>query len=171
MWMSEARSWIAWVIEQVDVPTIGRVVDDLADLGEVFLFLGRVEDGGEIVQLAVGAVVPVDGREHVCLRGDDGSDLGLTTSPDVVDGQHVGRVGHRERSSRPSSKPIGRTVYCRQTAAGTRATAERSTGWSVSSTKRMPICWASAATSWDSLSTPWSTSTRPSARPARCCSA
>ncbi len=43
-------------------------------------------------------------------------------------------------SSRPSSKPIGSAVWRRQTAPGTRPTAEPSTGKSVRSTKRRPIC-------------------------------
>ena len=43
-WMSEARSWIAWVISGVDVLDDRGVLDRLADLGEVLLLLD-VEDG------------------------------------------------------------------------------------------------------------------------------
>ena len=50
-------------------------------------------------------------------------------------------------SRRPSSYAIGSAVCRRHTGSGTRATAEPSTGKSVRSTKRRPICWASEATS------------------------
>ena len=66
MWMSEARSWIAWVISRLTNLTIGRVLDDLPDLGEVLvLLLDVVDRAGEVVEVGVGAVVAVDRGQHV----------------------------------------------------------------------------------------------------------
>ena len=98
-WMSEARSWIAWVMRALTYLTMGASSTTSRTLERSSSSSRGVEDGRQVVELAVGAVVAVDRREHVCLGGDDGADLGLAPSPDIVDGKHVGGVGHRQQQT------------------------------------------------------------------------
>jgi hypothetical protein len=82
--------------QQVYVLDNRRVLDDLLDLGEVVFLLLGVQRLGEVVEVGVGAVVAVDGRGDVCAGRDDGLDVHAGQRPDVVDREHVCRVGHRD---------------------------------------------------------------------------
>ena len=63
-WMSDARSSTAWVIEQVDELDDRRVLDDLADAGEVVVVVGARRSAActTVVDVGVEAVEAVDRR-------------------------------------------------------------------------------------------------------------
>ena len=95
-WMSEARSWIAWVISRLTYLTIGASSTASRTL-ERSSSSSTSRMRGDVVEVGVGAVVPVDGRQHVGARGDARLDLHLGHRADVVDGEDVRRVGHRHQ--------------------------------------------------------------------------
>ena len=169
-WMSEARSWIAWVISRLTYLTIGASSTISLTLERSSSSSCGVQDGGEVVEVGVGAVVPVDRGGDVSPGGDHRLDVHAGQRPDVVDGEDVRRVGHRDAAAcRPRSRSASPSGGGRPRPGPGRRRSRRPAK-SVRSTNRSPIWVASAATSWDSVSTPCSMSTRPRARPTRCCS-
>ena len=141
MWMSEARSLIAWVISRLTNLTIGRVVDDLRTAGELLVFLGWRRASGQLVEVVVAAVIAVDRGEQIGLGRDDRLDVAAGQRPDVVDGENVRRVGHRDDAAGRPRTPIG-SATCRRATAAVDARRRRcaSTGNSLRSTNGSPIC-------------------------------
>ena len=84
--------------EHVDVLDDRGVLDDLADLGELVLASRPcVIALRDVVHVGVGAAEPLDRGEQVVAGGHDGPRLPPGDLPDVVQGEDVAGVGHRER--------------------------------------------------------------------------
>ena len=81
--------------QEVDELDDRGVLDDLADMGEVVLRLHLAGgQGRDILGIALHPVMALDRLEDGAPGGDHGADVGARDRPDVVDGHHVGRVGH-----------------------------------------------------------------------------
>ena len=96
-WMSDARSLTAWVTSRLTNLTIGASSTISETLGEVGLVVGLVGRGlHDLVDFAVDAVEALDRLDDLAGGRDDGADLGAGERADVVDREHVRRVGHRD---------------------------------------------------------------------------
>ena len=96
MWMSDARSWIAWVMSRLTNLTIGASSTISLTLERSSSSSTGVHRHGEVVEVGVGAVVAVDRGQHVGLGGDDRLGLEAGDRADVVEGEDVRRVRHRD---------------------------------------------------------------------------
>src|SRR5664280_743897 len=170
MWMSEARSLIAWVMSRLTNLTIGASSTisltwarssscSPASIDVVSSSSSSSPRWNRSIAAATSALVATTGRTS---RPDSER---MSSMAKTLPGSAIATT------SLPSSKPIGSTLCRRQIDAGRAATAAPSTATSASSTKRIPIWAASAATSWLSVSRPISTKTRPRLRPCLSCSA
>ena len=82
--------------EQVDELDDRGVLHHLLHRGEVLFVLPFARGfGGDVLDIAVHAVVAVDGVQDRRAGRDDGSDLCVGDRADVVDREDVRRVGHR----------------------------------------------------------------------------
>ena len=95
-WMSDARSWIAWVISRLTYLTIGASSTISLTLESSSSSSWASRTAGDVVEVGVGAVVPVDRRGDVGPGGDHRLDVHAGQRPDVVDREDVRRVGHRD---------------------------------------------------------------------------
>ena len=83
--------------EQVDELDDRRVLDELGDVREIGLVVGLVGRGlHDRVDFAVDAEEAFDRLVDLARGRDDGADLGAGEGADVVDREHVRRVGHRD---------------------------------------------------------------------------
>ena len=169
MWMSEARSAIAWAMSRLTNLTIGAsstISLTRASSSSSWLSSRVWVRSSRASSLRWKRSIADD---QVGLGGDHGLDVASGERADVVDGEDVRRVGHGD--DQPAVLVADRQG---DVAAGDVrsdvATALPSTGNSPRSTNCRPICSASAATSCDSVTIPRSTRTRPRLRPSRCCS-
>ena len=127
-WMSDARSWIAWVISRLTYLTIGASSTISLTLERSSSSSCGVQDAGEVVEVGVGAVVAVDGGGDVGAGGDDRLDVHAGQRPDVVDGEDVGRVGHRDQQLAVLEADRHRGVAAADGARARGRSAEPSTG-------------------------------------------
>ena len=102
MWMSEAWSWIAWLISRLTNRTIGAASSSASATG-TSAFPDGADDsstgGGQVAELAVGADEAVDRALQVGALGDDRAHLHLHVGAHVVEREHVLRIGHREQQA------------------------------------------------------------------------
>ena len=103
MWMSDARSFTAWVISRLTSLMIGASSRSCGRRdgfeGPVFGFpLGRRFFRQRLCG-AIDAVVACDGGENIGFRSNDRLHVMLRQSADVVDGNDVRGIGHRDDQS------------------------------------------------------------------------
>ena len=98
MWMSLARSWMAWLMSRLTNRTIGASSSFGSDSARTSSVVptSSSQHGAEGGELAVGAMEAVDRRAKVGGFGDDALDLHPRDGGHVVDREHVARVGHGE---------------------------------------------------------------------------
>ena len=96
-WMSDARSPTAWVTSRLTNLTIGASSTTSETLARSALVVGVLGRGlHDRVDVAVHPVEALDRLVDLRRGRDDRAHLGAGDGADVVDREHVRRVGHRD---------------------------------------------------------------------------
>ena len=83
--------------QQVHKPDNRGFFGDFVYCRKIFLFIGLgVEGRAQITEFGFASIEAIDRRHHVGLRRHHSTDIHARCGPQVVNGEHVARIGHRD---------------------------------------------------------------------------